>query len=142
MKKIVINACYGGFSLSDAATKRYYALKNDGAELYAYEAVPNTGLNRYNRVDDTSSMFVTHLKHDYGPVIKNIREVPSEDYFYHRDSERDDPVLIQVIEEMGSEAASGQCAELEIVEIPDDVEWHIEEYDGYEHVAEDHRTWG
>jgi len=27
------------------------------------------------------------------------------------------------------------------VEIPDDVKWHIHEYDGLEHVAEDHRTW-
>jgi hypothetical protein len=30
---------------------------------------------------------------------------------------------------------------LEIVEIPDDVEYTIEEYDGLEHIAEKHRTW-
>jgi len=24
--------------------------------------------------------------------------------------------------------------------VPDDVKWHIHEYDGLEHVAEDHRT--
>jgi len=30
---------------------------------------------------------------------------------------------------------------LAIVEIPDDVEYTIEEYDGNEHVAEAHRTW-
>jgi len=53
---------------------------------------------------------------------------------------RDDPDLIAVIEELGSEA-NGRSAELRIVEIPLDIEWHIEEYDGREHVAETHRTW-
>jgi hypothetical protein len=48
--------------------------------------------------------------------------------------------LIEVIEELG-DAANGDCAELAIVEIPDDVEWEISEYDGREHVAEKHRTW-
>ena len=32
-------------------------------------------------------------------------------------------------------------AKLKIVEIPDDVEWIIEEYDGKEWIAEDHRRW-
>jgi hypothetical protein len=32
-------------------------------------------------------------------------------------------------------------AELEVVEIPDDVEWIIVDYDGMEHIAEKHRTW-
>jgi len=25
--------------------------------------------------------------------------------------------------------------------VPDDVKWHIAEFDGWEWVAEDHRTW-
>ncbi len=54
--------------------------------------------------------------------------------------ERNDPVLIQIVEELG-EAANGGYAELKIVEIPDDVEWQIQEYDGIEWVAEVHRTW-
>jgi hypothetical protein len=45
-----------------------------------------------------------------------------------------------VVLELG-EAANGRCAELKVVEIPDDVEWQIEEYDGLEWVAEKHRTW-
>jgi hypothetical protein len=28
-----------------------------------------------------------------------------------------------------------------VIEIPDDVEWEVEEYDGLEWVAEKHRTW-
>lgn len=60
--------------------------------------------------------------------------------FYDRDIPRDDSALIQVVEEMG-EAANGSCADLKIVDIPDDVDWYIEEYDGNEWVAERHRTW-
>jgi len=30
---------------------------------------------------------------------------------------------------------------LKIVEVPDDANWYIAEYDGLEHVAERHRTW-
>jgi len=54
--------------------------------------------------------------------------------------ERDSPILIQVIEELKDEA-NGHCANLKVVEIPDDVDWTIEEYDGFEWVAEVHRTW-
>lgn len=56
------------------------------------------------------------------------------------DIPRDDPLLFQVYEEMGDEAA-GSCCHLAVVELPDGVSWHVEEYDGYEHIAEDHRTW-
>jgi hypothetical protein len=38
-------------------------------------------------------------------------------------------------------AASDPLAQLQVVEIPDGVEWQIEEYDGVEWVAEKHRTW-
>ena len=58
-----------------------------------------------------------------------------------RDIDRDDSNLIKVVKELGGEA-NGRCAQLEIIEIPDDVDWVIEEYDGIEWVAEKHRTWG
>jgi len=53
---------------------------------------------------------------------------------------RDDHKLVQVVRELG-EAANGHCAELKIVEIPDDVAWQIENHGGIEHVSEKHRTW-
>ena len=59
---------------------------------------------------------------------------------YSRSIARDDEHLIAVVELMGS-AAAGEYAELKIVEIPDDINWYIEEYDGKEHVAELHRVW-
>ena len=60
--------------------------------------------------------------------------------FYSRSIPRDDAHLIAVVELMGS-AAAGGCSELKIVDVPDDVNWCIEEYDGREWVAERHRTW-
>jgi hypothetical protein len=57
---------------------------------------------------------------------------------------RDDPILVAVVTQLGSEASSGHFAKLGIVHIPDDVPgdgWLINEYDGAEWVAEKHRTW-
>ena len=69
---------------------------------------------------------------------KAIKGITEEVYYW--DIERDDPALVQVVEEMG-DAAAGSFSQLKIVEIPDDVEYIIEEYDGSEWVAERHRTW-
>ena len=91
--KIVINTCFGGFSLSDEAENLYSKLTS--------------------------------------------RDKKS---FYSRDIERDDPKLIQVVEELGKEA-NGLCADLSIVEIPDGVNWEINEYDGNETIHEVHRSW-
>jgi hypothetical protein len=56
------------------------------------------------------------------------------------DIPRDDENLVSVIEELG-EKCWGQYSALKVVEIPDDVEWQIEEYDGVEWIAEKHRIW-
>ena len=54
---------------------------------------------------------------------------------------RDDEDLVKVVETLGK-GADGPFAKLKIVEIPDDVEWQIDEYDGNEWVSEKHRVWG
>lgn len=56
------------------------------------------------------------------------------------DEFRAHPALIEVINHLGPEA-NGPHANLKIIEIPDDVDWEINEYDGLEHIAERHRTW-
>ena len=43
--------------------------------------------------------------------------------------------------ELLGSAADSRYSELKIVDIPEDVDWYIEEYDGREWVAERHRTW-
>jgi hypothetical protein len=111
MVKIVINKCHGGFSLSDKAVKLYGKMK---------------GLNLKKKKDE-------YGRKDY--------YINGEDFFSDIDIERDDPILIDVILQLGEEA-NGSCAKLKIVEIPDDVEYDIKEYDGLEWIAEKHRTWG
>jgi hypothetical protein len=108
--KVVINNCFGGFSLSDEAWEAY--LDKCGIEY----------------TTETDGFNFTHHRDLEG------------NYLGSHDVERNDPRLIEVIEEMG-DAADGFCASLKIVEIPDGVEWCIEEYDGSEHIAEKHRTW-
>ena len=95
--KIVINACHGGFSLSEEAQKLFC---------------------------------------QYSMIEWNDWQV---DWSYY-DIERNNQHLVRVVEELG-DSASGRFAELKVVDIPDDVEWQIDEYDGLEWVAEKHRTW-
>jgi hypothetical protein len=64
----------------------------------------------------------------------------TDEKWYDRDIPRDDPYLIKIIRDLGM-SANGAHANLKIVEVPPDVEWQIEEYDGNEWVAEKHRTW-
>lgn len=59
----------------------------------------------------------------------------------YSDDLRSDPTIISLFEELGSERSSGNYSRLKLIEIPDDVEYSIEEYDGKEWVAEVHRTW-
>ena len=74
-------------------------------------------------------------------ALNKYRELGITDpNFYSRNIPRDDAHLIAVVELMGTEA-NNRFSELKIVEIPDDVNWYVEEYDGQEWVAERHRTW-
>lgn len=112
--KIVINSDYGGFSLSDQAILAYGRKK---------------GLNLVK--DENTSWNISIFYKD---------SVAKENYFEDREIPRNDPALVEVVEVLG-EAANGFAASLKIVEIPEDVEWCVEENDGREWVSEKHRTW-
>lgn len=135
--KVVINTCFGGFSLSHAAMLRYFELKgwpcyveNAGSFSATYWKVPPE--ERPVRPKPWSA----------APIEDRQRynEAYERSAVYDGDITRNDPDLVRVVDELGS-AAGGSYAELEVVEIPDGVEWYIEEYDGNEHIAESHRTW-
>lgn len=140
--KVVINACYGGFGLSPEGMVRYYEIKGKKLWVEVDKKYSSLGICHYwlvppeerlkNREDEWHEMS-TAERQEYNKIY-------SEQCVYERDFERDDPVLVQVVEELGSKA-NGKHASLKIVEIPDGVEWQVEEYDGNEWVAEKHRTW-
>lgn len=118
--KVVINACFGGFSISAKAVRR-------ARELGAEWARPGRGCTLYGETFSDGTV--------YTPFSQSMPDSGRPEAEY-----RADPILVRVVEEMG-DAANGMCAKLRVVEIPDGVKWTIQEYDGYEHVAEAHRTW-
>jgi hypothetical protein len=111
--KIVINKCYGGFGLSDKAIDRL--------EELGYEAPEGCRTIERDRVPE-----------EYGYEF--------EKYWGLSDIPRDHPLLVQVVEELGSKA-DRRFAELKVVEIPEGVDWVVEEYDGTEWIREVSRTW-
>lgn len=139
--KVVINKCFGGFGLSLRGTKRLLELK--GEPCYFYKQTKYSFRNEsdeftlINNLDD-DSMFVFTLTKFLGATTN---ELPNDSFFSNYGINRDDPLLVQVVEDLG-EKANGPCSRLVIVEIPDGVEWEIDEYDGLEHIAEKHRIWG
>jgi len=129
--KIVINKKYGGFGLSHKAVMRYAEL----CEFKLYPWLDDITKKVYGediKIDDPRLPLVHYSKHPTNHSNKY--------YFSSRDIERTDPNLIKVIKELGKEANS-QFSNLQIIDIPDDVEWEIKEYDGMEWIAEKHRTW-
>jgi len=119
--KIVINTCFGGFSLSE---KAYLELNKLGIPIVDYdESVQNQGKVIFKPTE--TGKF---------PINRYWDTWLGEN--------RTNPLLIQAIENIGVKNAAGVFAELKIINIPDDIEYTIEEYDGMEHIAEKHRTWG
>ena len=150
--KVVINVDYGGFGLSHKAIMRYAELK--GITLYSWLEdfiIENYGKDILKKSWEEIEKVVPYISYTRVPreeYKKVYRECSNKGdftesnslYFSDTDIERNDPILVQVVEELGEEA-NGKHATLKVVEIPDDIEWYIEEYDGCERVAEKHRTW-
>lgn len=142
-RKVVINACFGGFGLSPKAT---LWLWENGAPVqvtpvdkyFSHQGDDDSVLGKKQRLTRWREWLAGDQKTWSG--FLNVF-TPNESCVLYADKiPRDDPKLIGCIEKFG-EAANGACAKLKIVEIPDDVEWQIAEYDGNEHVEEVHRTW-
>ena len=115
VQRIVINSTYGGFSLSRTGELLYLELAG-----IAYTLEPQKDRDTQIRLGDK--------------IIANCVE------FSNRSIARNDPALVTTVCRLGSKA-NGDYAKLKVVEIPADVDWYIEEYDGKEWVAEKHRTW-
>lgn len=131
--KVVINRCYGGFSLSRSATivlaatdcphiqrsepKDYFGGRPGWEKEFAKDQERSaTGLFQRSLIID-------------GKIVTDE----------HRNSGRNCPHLAAVVETDPS--ASGGCASLEVIEIPDGTDFEIDEYDGMESVHETHRRW-
>jgi len=117
MREIVVNRCYGGFGVS---TEAVLELRNWGYK-------------------PAIACVLAGEKYSNGTVCDRDYKSYSMDYENPR-AERDDLELVRIVKEWGKRV-NGICADLRVVEIPDDVKWEISEYDGYESVEEEHRSW-
>jgi hypothetical protein len=141
--KVVINRCYGGFSLSKEGIARYCELAGLPCYIEEDSRFPSMGLFTCWLLPEAERIESKEGEAFYVMSIeerKAYNTAYSEQTLYYRDIERNDPYLVQLVEE-NAELYAGRCAELGITEIPDGVEYEIEEYDGKEWVAEKHRTW-
>lgn len=140
MKKVVINDCYGGFSLSPKALLWLYA---KGMTCIACDVEKYYGKNYTDRANEDLQKWKEYLSGNEKQSYFVTTFSPDEKFVLDQYgiNNRSDPLLIECIETLGSKDVSGSCAKLKIVEIPDDIEYTIEEYDGIEHIAETHRTW-
>lgn len=128
MKKIILNKCFGGFDVSEKAYKLY--AKKKGLDLFKYKyTIENRKvIYKYGNEEDLFTVFFTK---DFGDNVEISNEDCEKYCLSLRSEKREDETLIEVIEELGKEA-SGRLGELEVVEIPDDAFYVIEEYDGVE----------
>ena len=156
MQKIVINSGIGGFGLSKEATKLLVELGSGYIKSESYEEYYQREKEEYrdifkNKKITPDEMIQFHLD-NLGAIVIDGMLYTSEYYWLSKDFNkksgpqnrwqcRADPILVQVVEELG-EKASGESANLIIVEIPDEVKWLImSDETGWEWVAEEHRTW-
>lgn len=129
MTEIVINKCFGGFGLSVEAQKK----------------MAETGCEHMKWMPEDEYFKSTESREDRDKFYKMCEVLGKDgktlDDGHDMDDARACPLLVNTVREMGKDA-DGQHARLKIVDIPDGVEWIVEDYDGQERIAEKHRTWG
>ena len=129
MKKVVYNACYGGFGVSRDAMVLLLMLgfpleksplSGSGYTLQDFPLEGPDGIRAHTQ-------FSTVLQGDF------IYSMPDA-YDTNGMALRSHPALVKAVEILGSKQASGFCARLEVEELPDNVLYRISEYDGMEGV--------
>ena len=123
--KVVLNACHGNFELSHKGVQLYSDLK--GLDLKFEE--------------DKSFVWTGGYWYSSKPLKEGAEQFRKDRYHFSPHSlERTDPILVQVVEQLGEES-NGEMSMLKVVEVPDDTKWKIVDYDGKESVHEEHRSW-
>ena len=129
MNKVVINNCYGGFSLSMKALQLLYKKKG---EEYNYPYNYNFVDEKFYKcpLEEAEWLF----KEDMGNVIdkETFNNNNSQICCYDLNCPRHDKDLVEVVEELGPDAG-GECAYLKVAEISGN-SYRICEYDGNEWV--------
>lgn len=75
----------------------------------------------------------------YSQYIEDAK-VPKDLHLSMYDIPRNDENLVNIILNL-KEESWGRYSNLQVLEIPDDIDWQIYEYDGWEWICEKHRSW-
>lgn len=132
MGKVVINSCYGGFGLSKEACQRYWDIK--GQQVWIEDTSKTLGLFVVwlvppdQRIKKKSPKQYLAMKSEKQVEYNKKRQ---SETWNPRQVERNDPILVQVVEELG-EKAGGKYTTLQVVDVCG--AYRIEEYDGKEWV--------
>jgi hypothetical protein len=129
MTKVVYNACFGGFSLSKEACQRYWDIK--GQQVWIEDSQWGSTVwlvSPEDRIPSKEGDAFYSMSMDERVAYNRAH---SEQTWYNRDVCRHDPVLVQVVEELGDKA-NGDFANLQIDEVYGP--YRIDEYDGNESV--------
>ena len=135
--KLILNKCYGGFGISPEGYALY--AKKKGLPLYAYYYNWNDKTMRKTSLDDRKNI-VDYFTKDFGDIAPAENDKWDYALRLYGDKYRQDPVLIEVVEELGDKA-NGRYAALKIVEVPDGLTYVVDDYDGIETLHEDVPTW-
>lgn len=103
--KVVINTCYGGFSISDEALEAL--AKRKGLTLYWFATMVGGGrLTSLPLADAQASP--TLSKQHHLTMAYTSPDAGDETYFGNRPDDRSDPDLVAVVEELGERANGSQ----------------------------------
>ena len=138
MRKVILNKCYGGFDVSYKAYQLY--AKKKGLKLYMYKLEVTDNGNIYKKVKYKGFPFLEFFIKDFGDVALISEEEYAKYNLFLDINDREDPILIEVVEELGKDA-SGRFGNLVVVEIPDDLDYVIDEYDGIETLHQRTQEW-
>ena len=142
MNKIIYNSCYGGFGLSNKAVIEICRRKN--IPIFFYKEKDEDILINWDdrtlvRITEEEALSSSDSIHkcsvDCGEFFTRkdpIYETFNKNYIWYPINSRHDPILIQVVEELGP-FANGECADLKIFKTESTL-YRIDEYDGMEHV--------
>lgn len=140
--KLVVNRCYGGYTLSTKAVLRVLKLK--GKKVFAYV---QTNPNDYARKVENLKLIDESFQGELFDRIYYFSEeldlcangdISFDELRYKNEIDvnfdREDKDLVQIVEELDAEASTN-LSELEVLEIPDKHEYYIDDYDGVERIV-------
>lgn len=154
MQKVIINKCFGGYGFEPFTIQKY--AEANGVKLFWYTRDYNYDAGHLKEKWDKTTVSEIEKSEDLHMGNWPLVEDMGDSFFFEwggeafdrlvyklppKEESRTDPVLIGIIEKYGDKNRYG-CHAPTAIEVPDGVEWIVDEYDGMESLHEAHRVFG